>query len=225
MNTRTLTPLRRGWVATVLTVAVLVSVACVAVIIYYITKEVSEGIFIPSHFFSYFTVHMGLLFAATYVAYAALRPWQTHRSPRRQKWLKLVEVLRFCITVYGVIILPVFWLILSTPPNWNFNDGWVVIHLVMPIVAITAWVSLPHTARIAWWWMFVPLVYLVPFALWSFVHGALATDHWFPYFFLDFVSSGWAFAGTYTGVLFGAVLIVGALTWVCSQSHQTSSSR
>ena len=187
MNTRTLTPRQRGWIAGLSVWLILVSVACVAVISYYITSEVKQGIFTPSHFFGYFTVHMGLLFPAVYIAYAALRPWQATLSERRARWIHRLGIVQNCLAIYGLIILVVYWLIVSSPSEWKL-DGWIVIHLVMPLTAIIAWLATVRDGHL--WWASIPVGYILLYAAWTFAHGLTASDHWFPYDFMDIVTYG-----------------------------------
>lgn len=200
MNTSTLTPLYRGLVA----LLAATSVACVAVIIHYIVEEVTQGIFNPGHFFSYFTIQVGLLFALVNLAYLALKPWRAHPY---NPWLKWLEVARFSTMVLSVIILPVYWFMVSTPSQWAL-DWWSVIHLAMPIVAVLTWFTMPYSTRPALSWTFWPFAYVIPFALWSLVHGAIAADHWFPYDFFDFVANGWGFVLLRFGALLVGVIVL-----------------
>lgn len=202
VNTSTLTPLQRGLVA----LLAATSVACVAVIIHYIVEEVTQGIFNPGHFFSYFTIQVGLLFAIVNLAYVAMKPWQTRSTHRtRVGWLAAIERARYCIMIYGIIIVPVYWFFVTNPSEWAL-DWWSVIHLAMPIVGVLTWFTLPYSTMPTLRWTYWPLGYVALFAGWTFLHGNIATDHWFPYDFFDFVHHGWAYVGGWTVALFGCVL-------------------
>lgn len=213
MNTSTLTPLYRGLVVAI----VATSVACVAVILHYIIEEITQGTFNPSHFFSYFTIQVGSLFAIVNLAYVALKPWRTKRSVSHKayNWLQRLELARFCVMVYAIIIVPVYWFVVSTPSQWTL-DWWVVIHLVMPVVAVATWFSTPRCTMPTLRWTFWPLSYVAAFAAWSLVHGAIAADHWFPYDFFDFVTNGWAHTGLWIAGLFVGVLTLGFVMCLCT---------
>ena len=220
MNIRTLTPRRRGWVVAASVVAALVSVACVAVISYYISSEVQQRVFIFSHFFGYFTVHMGILFAVTYLTYAAYRPWRGLGCPQYSVLMSLLEISRYCLAVYGVVILGVFWFILSKPSEWDFFNGWVVIHLVMPVVAIVCWIILPKSPALPRRYLLVPSGCMLLYAGVSYLVGWLSRDHWFPYFFLDFVRNGWYVVASYAVDILGALMCISIVMLVASRSKR-----
>lgn len=204
MSTRTLTPVSvtRGIRAATFAVAVLSTL----VVVYYIAKEVIQGIFVPQQFFSYFTIQTALLFLM--VEIAKIRTSQ-HR---------LLPVARFSVTLYAVMIAPIYWLIVSPPGTWEFNNLWIVNHLALPIVALIGWILDPP-ARWSLTWLIVALIYPMAFATSSLIRGFI--DGWYPYDFLDHRIGGWSPVFTWISLLLVVILCLGlfmiGIAWLQSR--------
>lgn len=194
MSTRTLTPVSvtRGIRAATFAVAVLSTL----VVVYYIAKEIIQGIFVPQQFFSYFTVQTALLFFLVEVL--------KFRMPNHP----LLPMARFSVTLYAVMIAPIYWFFVSPPGTWELNNFWVINHLALPIVALMSWLIDPPE-RPFYSWSVIALAYPLAFAACSFIRASISG--WYPYDFLDHRIDGWNPVGMSVGALMVGVLALGLL--------------
>jgi hypothetical protein len=160
-----------------------------------VTSE--RGTFDPAHFFGYFTVLMNILVFISFLLSAIVTATGKHKP-----WL---DILRSVATVYIVIVGIGFALLLSGLSGVEFTAvPWdnMVLHYIIPAVALVDFlIDRPKTKfsfKSGLVWAAVPLVY----AAFSIIRGQ-ATG-WFPYPFLDPVTSGWV----------GVIVGVGGLTLV-----------
>lgn len=189
------------------TITRVVAVASVLVIAYYVIKEMVEGIFIPSQFFSYFTVQTGLLFALVELLRIAMPT------------LPQLSIVRLCATLYAVMIAPIYWGIVEPYGTWQFNNWWLVIHLALPVIALASWIVDPPRETPRWYWPLVGLTYPLVFALLSLLRGALTG--WYPYDFLDYRIGGMASVWLWIGLLLvGVALLGGVLAFLGKQRRR-----
>lgn len=186
----------------------LVALLGFAVIIYYIWKEVTEGIFNPSQFFLYFTVQAGLLFTAVQLRYHYAVMKQQPISP-------LLQWLRFATTLYALVIAPIYWGVVQPYGSWVIRDGWVIIHLVLPIAALLSWLLLPKPEAMRWWWPLAALSYPLLFVAFSELRGL--TDGWYPYDFLNHQFGGWAAVGQWVILLTLGIAAIGYILWLTAR--------
>lgn len=129
------------------------------------------------NFFSYFTNLSNILFAVFLLAGAIIGLATQKQSPLFQ-FVRGATVL--CMVVVGVV----FSLLLRNEDLGTLLP-WVniVLHYVMPVVAVIDWVLLPPTVKLSFKhilaWLTVPLAYLG----YTLIRGAV-TD-WYPYPFLN----------------------------------------
>lgn len=165
---------------------------------------VERGRFVPSQFFSYFTVQTNLLVVVVLLASALA-------GERRTRFLDRV---RGATTVYMVVVLVVFAVLLApiqdvalTAVPWDNT----VLHRVVPVLVVLDWLLDPPRervpTRVALLWLLYPLLY----AAWAVVRGAL--DGWYPYPFLDPATDGVAaLAVTAVAIALGSAAVAWLVT-------------
>lgn len=145
------------------------------------------------NFFSFFTIQSNILFAAVLLA-GALKPG----SGRAR------AAVRGAATLYMLITGIVYWTLLQwTGAELGLTAPWVnlVLHGVLPLVAIADWVLAPPGAALSRATAMRWLLYPVLFFAYSMVRGYLVV--WYPYPFLNpGLHSG------YSGVLFTAAILI-----------------
>ena len=157
-----------------------------------------------SNFFSFFTVESNILAAGLLIAvgvYGLL-----------EKTGRQIPYIRGALTLFMTMTGIIYILLLSgnevslqtTIPAVN-----IVLHYVIPIVVLLDWLIFPPKKRLdfklALVWLAYPMMYLI----YSLVRGAFV--NWYPYPFIDPVSSGWVnVIGTSLTLAVGATL----LTWL-----------
>ncbi|TAL14414.1 hypothetical protein EPN95_03075 [Patescibacteria group bacterium] len=165
---------------------------------------VSNDTFVPTNFFSFFTIESNL-FAAVILILSAI-------FIIRKKSFAQFDLLRGAATLYMVTTGIVFSILLAGIENSVLTAvPWdnTVLHYIMPIVLIADWILDPPkkaiTFKRALLWLIFPLVYVT----YSLMRGAIV--NWYPYPFLNPASNG------YFGVLItslGITATVLVLTWV-----------
>lgn len=213
MGICTLTPRKGGWTTLATNLVILTAMTCVAVIIYYYVKESHEPGFQPTHFFGYFTVQTGVLFAAVQLPYLLSAPQSKLqvKKMQRTKWASLGSFMRYSFTVYAIMILPIYWLVVSPYGTWEFTNGWIAIHALLPIVAAVTWRTLSRTIAVRWWWPFAAVWYPALYAGTSLLRGTFGNEHWFPYEFLNYPLTGWGETGKWVIVMLAGVIAIGAI--------------
>lgn len=211
MNTRTLTSshlIVNGLTA-------IVSLIGVWVIIHYILEEIQSGIFNPSQFFLYFTVQTGVLFALMQTTFVYVL--NRERAGRAVSWQRTFDIGRFCISLYALMIAPIYWGVVEPPGTWRLDNFWIVIHLLVPIAALISWLVTPSVAKVRYTWPLVALMYPVLFVAISIVRGHL--DGWYPYDFLNHTLGGWVTVGAWVAVLSVGVVVIGLIMLATSRRH------
>lgn len=187
------------------TLTTLVAILGVGVIAYYNLKEVIQGIFIPEQFYLYFTVQTGLLFALMQLLYQ-------HASHKQETVAPWLQWSRFAVTLYALIIAPIYWGVVQPPGSWRIDDWWVVIHLVLPVTALASWWILPKPLAIRWWWPLAALSYPLAFVGVSLMRGL--SSGWYPYDFLDHQIGGWEGVWQWVGILTVGIALIGYALWL-----------
>ena len=152
----------------------------------------------PSQYFTYFTILTNLSIGLWFMAGAF---W-----PRVEK----LSALRLALTIYGLVTLLVYWVLLSPthhPTGLNFWAN-LILHLGVPVAMavedlIAPW---PHTkAAIPLWSLAFPLIYCA----FSVARGEMTG--WYPYFFLDQSAvGGWLLLAAFLG---GLLAVFAALAY------------
>lgn len=154
-----------------------------------------RSLFVPTNFFSYFTVDSNIFVAIVFMmsAIAVVRGFQSAE----------LTMLRGASTLYIVTTGIVFGMLLSGYDSTQLTFvPWdnIVLHYIIPIVALADWLMDPPARRLVFKntlvWLLFPIIYLG----YSLIRGPIV--EWYPYPFLD--PSG---QHGYTGVIVTAVII------------------
>lgn len=154
------------------------------------------------NFFSFFTILTNVL-----VAVALTLPL-VGVGTRAGRWAGS-EGVRTGVTMYAVVVGLVYHFLLHatwSPQGWALVAN-ILLHYVMPAAILLDWLLFTAKGRLRWIdaakWLAFPLIY----GGWTLAHG-LAAD-WWPYWFVDASTLGWAKAATYFGGLLVFFLAVG----------------
>ena len=125
-----------------------------------------------SIYFSYFTVLSNILITFVFLSFGI-----------QKKATALAHILFAPAVLYMTITGIVFWTILRN--NHLQTVPWIniVLHGVMPIAALTAWILFTEKRRIPIKKTFVWLLFPIAFVCYTLIRGPFA--HWYPYPFLD----------------------------------------
>ncbi len=133
----------------------------------------------PFNFFGYFTLQSNLLMAAVWV-------WVGAAGLSRRRLPRLADYARASTTTYVALVGLVYATLLAplgvaggVPVPWAN----VVLHVVIPIVAVLDWVFVADREALSWRLLPVVMIYPVVWLAVVIVRGA--TDGWVPYPFLD----------------------------------------
>jgi hypothetical protein len=146
-------------------------------------------------FFGYFTITSNLV-CVIVMGMAALG------KLKNPNWLSAV-------TAYMVIVCLVYWVLLSAK---NPLTGWPLLvdsllHYVIPIGALLAWIVAFPKQNLTWIDPFKWLVYPISYAVYSMVRGAF--EGWYPYFFLNVSDLGYGKVALNTLALATLFLVAG----------------
>lgn len=186
---------------------ILFGLLALSAIVTEITTLVGRNKFVPSDFFSFFTIESNL-FAAFVLLISAVLILRKKSSSRS------FDLIRGASTLYMVTTGIIFSLLLAGIENATLTAvPWdnTVLHYIMPIVLIADWIldspKKSITFKRALIWLTYPLAYVI----YSLIRGAVVG--WYPYPFLNP-------ANGYVTVLItslGVTAVVVVLTWVLVQ--------
>jgi hypothetical protein len=166
-----------------------------------------RGRFVPTNFFSFFTIEANLI-AVVILILSAL-------ALTRGKESRLVAMLRGANTMNMIVVGVVFTLLLSGIKDAEFTAvPWdnSVLHYIMPIVVVLDWfIDIPKvrfTFKQALVWLIFPTVYVI----YSLTRGHFV--HWYPYPFLSPSEHGYLGVATTSMAL---VLGATGLVWVLAR--------
>lgn len=144
---------------------------------------VERGRFVPSNFFSYFTIQSNLIAAFVFML-SALTLAQVKN--------KNIDMLRGAATFYIVVVGIVFPLLLAGIKGAQFTAvPWdnIVLHYIVPLAALVDWIIDRPTKRIVFSralnWILFPIIYVI----YSLVRGHFVG--WYPYPFLNAAEKGY----------------------------------
>jgi hypothetical protein len=172
-----------------------------------ITVLIYRNSFVPSNFFSFFTIQSNLLAAAVFLAGAVLL--------LRGKRKGVPDMWRGAATLYMVITGVIFMLLLSgldsiplTAMPWDNT----VLHYIMPIAVLADWIMDPPKRKIAFRkavpWLAFPIAYLV----YTLIRGHYT--EWYPYPFLNALDKGYA---TVLSTAVIVALFVTGMAWLLTR--------
>ncbi|MCW2868200.1 MAG: FAR7a/AIG1-like family protein [Marmoricola sp.] len=181
----------------------LVALLGLAAVVTEVATLVERGTLVPANFFSFFTIQSNLLAAAVLLASSyAVRP------SRR------LDLLRGASTVYMVVVLVVFAVLLSgldgdlTAVPWDNT----VLHRVVPVAVVLDWVATGPGRRVPLRTGVVWLAYPVLYLGWTLVRGPLVG--WYPYPFTDPAHGGYGRVAL-TAVVIAVFTL--AVTWAVTR--------
>ena len=149
-------------------------------------------------FFSYFTIQSNLLVAVT--------AWLLSRDPARDGdgWRPVRVASVVGITVTGLVHFFLLRPLLDLEgANWAVDK---LLHMVVPVLAVAAWVVAGPRPRVTWRDVGLALLWPVVWLVWTLVVGA--TTGWYPYPFLNSTKNG---VGTVVVSCIGITLLFLAL--------------
>ena len=173
-----------------------------AAIITQIVDQLGAGVFVPSEYFSYFTVQSSMMNVVVLGAGAVL-------AFRLKRDSVLYTGVRMATVTYAVVTGVVYNLLLrGLPPTGYVGIQWPneVEHVWIPIYILIDWLFATGRANLAWRWVWAAIAYPLAWCAYTIIHGA-ATG-WYPYPFIDPTGpGGWPSVGAY--ILGIAAFIVG----------------
>lgn len=159
-----------------LAVASLVAVAIVT----QITDEVVHGAFVPSEYFSYFTIESSLMNVVVLAVGAVV-------GLRRVEETELFTSVRVAIVAYAVVTGAVYNILLRNLPSAGGYQAphWPneVMHVWVPIFIVLDWLLAPGAARVAWSRLWLVVCFPLAWLAFTLVRGAIT--RWYPYPFLE----------------------------------------
>lgn len=165
-----------------------------------------RGTFVPTNFFSFFTIQSNILASITLIAGAVLL--LKGKAAQHTLW-------RGAVTLYMLVTGIIFAALLSgldagvlTAVPWDNT----VLHYIMPIAVFGDWLldrprqQIPFKRALVW--LAYPLTYLV----YTLVRGHLVD--WYPYPFLNVADKGYVAVGVAS---IGVTAVVLGLAWIVSR--------
>lgn len=135
----------------------------------------SEGVFKPVNFFSFFTV-LSNIFAASLLIYLGFTKKPSQKT----------EVIRGAVTLYMLMTGVIFAFLLASLEGVRLTaTPWdnVVLHYIMPIVVVGDWFLHPPkkrlSARVVALWVVFPIAYVI----YTLIRGSIVS--WYPYPFFN----------------------------------------
>ena len=173
-----------------------------AAIITQIADQLSARVFVPSEYFSYFTVQSSMMNVVVLGTGAVL-------AFRLKRDTVLYTGVRMATVTYAIVTGVVYNLLLrGLPPTGYVGIQWPneVEHVWIPIYILIDWLFATGRAKLAWRWVWAAIAYPLAWCAFTLIHGA-ATG-WYPYPFIDPTGpGGWPSVGAY--ILGIAAFIVG----------------
>ena len=186
--TESSTPARR-------TVGVLRAAASLLVLVAIVTQiadSVGAGEFVPSEYFSYFTVQSSMMNVVVLAAGAYLALRFKHDTV-------LYTGVRMATVTYAVVTGVVYNLLLrGLPPSGYVGVQWPneVEHVWIPLYILLDWLFATGRARLAWRWVWAAIAFPLAWCAYTLIHGAIGG--WYPYPFINPTGSGgWPNVATY----------------------------
>lgn len=150
-----------------------------AAIVTQITDQLGAGVFVPTEYFSYFTVQSSMMNVVVLGVggYLALR---------YRRDTVLYTGVRMATVAYAVVTGVVYNALLrGLPPTGYVGIQWPneVEHVWIPAYILIDWLFATGRARLGWRWVWAAIAFPLAWCAFTLVRGA-ATG-WFPYPFID----------------------------------------
>jgi len=172
-----------------------------AAIITQITDQLVNDVFVPSEYFSYFTIQSSMMNVVVLLVGAML-------AFRFKRDTVIYTGVRSAILVYAVVTAGVYNVLLrGLPPEGFVGIQWPneVEHVWIPLLILIDWLFSTGRARLGYRWLWVAVGYPLLWCAFTLVRGA-ATG-WYPYPFINPATDGWFSVLAYIVAL--AAIIVG----------------
>lgn len=189
-----------------------IAAVCLLALVSRFLWGLGSSTFTPGNFFAYLTVQSNILFLVVTV----LAGITALRDEDDAPWLDLARATVLSATVSCGIV---FALIIeqSGERGFRIDVPWsdVVLHFVLPTVAVLDWVIGPGRGRAPWRSVLIVLAFILGWGLVTLVRGPIVG--WYPYFFLDpaqLANTGqfFLFGGTAVGLFGGISALMVALS-------------
>jgi hypothetical protein len=144
-----------------------------------IVDQLGAQVFVPSEYFSYFTVQSSMMNVVVLAVGAAL-------AFRLKRDTVLYTGVRMATVAYAIVTGVVYNLLLrGLPPTGYVGVQWPneVEHVWIPLYILIDWLFATGRARLAWRWVWAAIAYPLAWCAYTLVHGALTG--WYPYPFID----------------------------------------
>ena len=173
-----------------------------AAMITQITDRVVNDVFVPTEYFSYFTIQSSMMNIVVLLVGGNL-------AFRYKRDTVIYTGVRSATVVFAVVTAGVYNVLLRGVPAEGFvGVQWPneVEHVWIPLYILFDWLFATGRAKLAWKWVWAAIAYPLAWCAFTLVHGA-ATG-WYPYPFIDPTGpGGWPSVGAY--ILGIAAFIVG----------------
>ena len=171
---------------------------------------VERGTFVPSNFFSYFTILTNMLAAIVLITSAVLL------APKKRG--RIFSHVRGATTLYAAITGIVFSTLLANIEGATLTAvAWdnIVLHYIMPIVLIVDWVIIDRSLKISFKQSFIWLAFPLAYVIYTLLRGSVTG--WYPYPFLNPATGG------YTDILVvsaGITALATGLSYALTKIHK-----
>lgn len=183
-----------------------------AAIVTQIADQLGAGVFVPSEYFSYFTIQSSMMDVVVLAAGAIL----ALRLPRDTV---LYTGVRMAALSYAIVTAVVYnGLLRSLPPTGYVGIQWPneVEHVWIPLYLTLDWLLAGGRARLAWRWVAAAIAYPLAWCAYTLLHGALSG--WYPYGFINPNSAaGWPSVLAYIGGISAFIILIAVLLVLSSR--------
>lgn len=176
-----------------------------AAMITQIADTIIYDVFVPSEYFSYFTIQSSMMNIVVLIAGGVL-------ALRYRSDTVLYTGVRSAITVFAVVTGVVYNVLLrGVPAEGYVGVQWPteVHHVWIPIYILIDWLFATGRARIGYRWLWVAVGFPIAWCAYTLIRGA-ATD-WYPYPFINPATAGWGSVIVYIVALAGFIVALAAV--------------
>ncbi|MGL4340165.1 MAG: Pr6Pr family membrane protein, partial [Rhodoglobus sp.] len=186
-----------------------------AAIVTQIVDRLGSDVFVPSKYFTLFTIQSSLMNVVVLLVGGVL-------ALRRVSDTVLYTTMRMLVVVYGVVTGVVYnALIRGGPPEDGFTPvQWPneVVHVAIPIFLLLDWLLSPGRPALRWAALRIVMIYPLSWLAYTLIAGAVTG--WYPYPFLQ-PETGWLSVSIYIVAISGFVLFVGFLAVAYSRRKRS----
>lgn len=184
-----------------------------AAMITQIADQAINDVFVPTEYFSYFTIQSSMMNIVVLVSGGLL-------ALRFRRDTVLYTGVRSAITVYAVLTAAVYNVLLrGIPAEGYVGVQWPneVEHVWIPLYILIDWLFATGRARLGYRWLWLAVGFPLAWCAFTLVRGAVTG--WYPYPFIDPATGGWEGVATY--ILGLAAFIVGMAALAIAYSRRS----